>query len=74
MAANADSGADCKEGGGTTLPNTTTMNALNLRAASRTKLSLRYGATHAQTMTAGRTGSTPVPTAELRRLVAAMVD
>ena len=50
------------------------MNTLNLREIARPKLSLRYGAMHAQR--AGRENANPeiMPTAELRRLVATMID
>ncbi|NNC52263.1 MAG: hypothetical protein HKO08_04405 [Erythrobacter sp.] len=50
------------------------MNTLNVRDTSRPKLSLRYGAIHAQR--AGRENANPghMATAELRRLVATMID
>ena len=50
------------------------MNTLNTRDTSRPKLSLRFGALHAQR--AGRENANPglMPTAELQRLVATMID
>ncbi|MXP29746.1 hypothetical protein GRI58_13105 [Porphyrobacter algicida] len=50
------------------------MNAINLRDTSRPKLSLRYGATHAQVADRERTNSSHLPIAELQRLVATMID
>lgn len=50
------------------------MNTMNLRDTSRPKLSLRYGAVHAQEAHRDRTKSSQMPTAELRRLVATMID
>ncbi|GGA07021.1 hypothetical protein GCM10010923_16250 [Blastomonas marina] len=50
------------------------MTAMNLRDASRPKLSLRYGAIHAQRANQEGTSSLPMPTAELRHLVATMID
>lgn len=57
-----------------TLPNTIIMNTNNVRANSRPKLSLRYGAVHAQTFTGEGPRTALLPTTELRRLVAKMVD
>ncbi len=50
------------------------MNTMNARDVSRPKLSLRYGAIHAQR--GGRENANPglMATAELRRLVATMID
>lgn len=50
------------------------MNAMNMRDASRPKLSLRYGAIHAHHADRDRINPSPMPTAELRRLVATMID
>jgi len=56
------------------LPDTRLMNNTNAHATSRAILSPRYGASHAP----ARKGHLPVaamiPTLELRRLVATMVD
>ena len=50
------------------------MNSMNARDASRPKLSLRYDAIHAQR--GGRENANPglMATAELRRVVATMID
>ena len=75
MLANADTGADTLEkGGGKNLPNIRIMNAMNLRDTSRPRLSLRYGAIHTQRADRDGTNPNPMPTAELRRLVATMID
>ena len=55
------------------------MNTTNMRGTPRPKLSLRYGAVHAQQALTGRGPRAPrinamIPTPELRRLVAKMVD
>ena len=50
------------------------MNAMNMRDASRPKLSLRYGATAAPSAVRDRNRSSHMPTAELRRLIAMMID
>ncbi|WP_162627751.1 hypothetical protein [Erythrobacter sp. KY5] len=50
------------------------MNTMNLRDASRPKLSLRYGAIPAQGADHDQSHSSHMATAELRRLVAAMID
>tara|TARA_B100000678_G_scaffold278572_1_gene273447 strand:- start:580 stop:732 length:153 start_codon:yes stop_codon:yes gene_type:complete len=50
------------------------MNISNTRGTPRTKLSLRYGAVHAQALMAEGPAGATVPTTELRRLVASMVD
>lgn len=62
------------EGGGKTLPDRITMNAINLREAARPKLSLRYGAIHPAHTHGERASPGPMPIAELRRLVATMID
>ena len=50
------------------------MNAINLRDTSRTKLSPRYGAIHALGADRDRIKFSHMSTAELRSLVAAMID
>jgi hypothetical protein len=50
------------------------MNITNARTTARPKLSLRYGAIHAQALEGGRPKAAILPTIELRRLVATMVD
>ena len=50
------------------------MNAMNLRDASRPKLSLRYGAIHAPRADRERASASPIPATELRQLVATMID
>jgi hypothetical protein len=50
------------------------MNAMNLRDTSRPKLSPRYSAILAQEAHRDRTKSSHMPIAELRRLVATMID
>lgn len=50
------------------------MNAMNLRDPSRRTLSPRYGAVHAQGVERERETPIPMPIAELRRLVATMID
>ena len=50
------------------------MNAINLREAVRPKLSLRYGAIHPAHTHGERASPGPMPIAELRRLVATMID
>ena len=50
------------------------MNTMNVRDASRPKLSLRYGATNAPTVSRERDIPAPIATTELRRLVATMID
>jgi hypothetical protein len=50
------------------------MNAMKLRDTSRPRPSPRNGAIHAQGADRDRTDSSNMSTAELRRLVAAMID
>lgn len=50
------------------------MNTMNVRDASRPKLSLRYGATNAPSVSRERDTPPPIATTELRRLVATMID
>lgn len=50
------------------------MNTTNMRANARPKLSLRYGAVHAQALMREDAKAAILPTTELRRLVASMVD
>ena len=50
------------------------MNTMNLRGVPRTKLSLRYGAVHAQALAGKTPTAAQIPTTELRLLVATMVD
>ena len=50
------------------------MNALYMRDTSRLKLSLRYGANSELCAKRDRAGTSSLPSAELRRIVAGMVD
>ena len=50
------------------------MNTMNVRDASRPKLSLRYGAVHARALTGKVPTPATIPTPELRKIVATMVD
>ena len=52
----------------------TPMNALNMRDISRPKLTPRYGAARPQRANRYRPDTGHMPAAELRSLVAAMVD
>ncbi len=47
---------------------------MNLREFARPKLTLRYDAVHAQRTDPERASPDLIPTAELRRLVAEMID
>ena len=71
---NAETGADNTRRRREDLPNIILMNSSNLRGNPRAKLSLRYGAVHAQALLAEGPIDAIVPTTELRRLVATMVD
>ena len=55
-------------------PDTLPMENMNLRGTPRAKLSLRYGAIHAKALKGESPATAIVPTSELRRLVATMVD
>ncbi len=50
------------------------MNTTTMRGTPRAKLSLRYGAVHAQALTGNAPMAAILPTNELRRIVASMVD
>jgi hypothetical protein len=50
------------------------MNYTNAHGALRPQLSLRHGAIHARTLTDQTPIAAMIPTIELRRLVAMMVD
>lgn len=50
------------------------MNTLNARDASRPKLTLRFGAIHAQRGARENANPGLMATAELRRVVATMID
>lgn len=50
------------------------MNAMTLRDRSRIKLSPRYGAVHGLRLVEEQVAPHAMPTAELRRLVAMMID
>ena len=50
------------------------MNISNRRGTPRAKLSLRFGAFHAQALTGNGPKPAIIPTPELRQLVATMVD
>ena len=50
------------------------MNTLTMRGTPRAILTLRYGAVHAQALTDKKPAPAAIPTPELRRLVARMVD
>ncbi|NCP20084.1 MAG: hypothetical protein GW855_13100 [Erythrobacter sp.] len=50
------------------------MNHSITRGSPRAKLSLRYGAVHARALAGTSPAGADIPTPELRRLVATMVD
>ncbi|MBH1945201.1 hypothetical protein I5L01_13305 [Erythrobacter sp. YJ-T3-07] len=50
------------------------MNISNTRGTPRAKLSLRYGAVHARALTGKVPTPAIIPTPELRKIVATMVD
>ena len=70
----AETGADNTRRRREDLPNTRIMNSSNLRGNPRAKLSLRYGAVHAQALAGKTPTAAQIPTTELRLLVATMVD
>ena len=72
---NAEAGADfIKKRRREDLPKSNRMNHSITRGAPRAKLSLRYGAIHAQALAGKSHMATNIPTPELQRLVATMVD
>lgn len=63
-----------KKAAGTTCRILPKMKTTTLRDTSRPRLSLRYGAIHAQAITGTAPAAAQLPTHELRRLVERMVD
>ena len=75
MRALAATGAETfKKAAGTTCRKLPDMKTTTLRETSRPRLSLRYGAIHAQAITGKSPVAAELPTHELRRLVERMVD